>query len=290
MTDFLTQLIQRTQGVIPVAKPLIAPFFAPNMAIGGDFWAFSIFNSSSLQEKNKSDLDKKSDSLDSQNQSNFTPEVTELMPFLPSGYWSVNRSRLHQIDILEPFNLFDLNDIDSPELSSLEINDPLENQENVINDVETNNQSSSHSEPLTENRTTSQVDNVIEESRIKNENNNNPIYPLDEKEVNKINKKQERSTSNQPLTENQTSSQVNHLSEESRIKNEKDNNSIYPLIENEVNKINKKQESSTSNQPLTENKTSSQVNHLSEESRIKNEKDNNSIYPLIENEVNKINK
>ena len=290
MNNFLTQLIQRTQGVITVAKPLIAPFFAQNMAIGGDFWAFSTFNPSSLQEKTKSDLDKKSGSLDSQNQSNFTLEVTEIMPLLPSGYWSVNRSRLHQINILEPFEFFALNDIDSPESSSLEVNHPLDNHENIINDVETNNQLFSQSKPLTENKITSQVNNSIEELSIKDKKQNNSIYPLIENKIDNIDRKQEISTVNESVTENKITSQVNNVREESRIKNEKNNQTIYPLVENKIDNIDKKQEISTVNESVTENKITSQVNNVREESRIKNEKNNQTIYPLVENKIDNIDK
>ncbi|MDJ0582128.1 hypothetical protein [Crocosphaera sp.] len=290
MNNFLTQLIQRTQGVITVAKPLIAPFFAQNMAIGGDFWAFSTFNPSSLQEKTKSDLDKKSGSLDSQNQSNFTLEVTEIMPLLPSGYWSVNRSRLHQINILEPFEFFALNDIDSPESSSLEVNHPLDNHENIINDVETNNQLFSQSKPLTENKITSQVNNSIEELSIKDKKQNNSIYPLIENKIDNIDRKQEISTVNESVTENKITSQVNNVREESRIKNEKNNQTIYPLVENKIDNIDKKQEISTVNESVTGNKTTSKANNVREESRIKNEKNNQTIYPLVENKIDNIDK
>ena len=110
MANFFTQLVQRAQGAIPVAQPLIVPRFAPSMAIAGDFLEFSTFEPSSMGQKTKIDLDRKPDTLSSENESTVTPDIVELMPSLPPGHWSANRSRLHQIQILEPFEPFEFND------------------------------------------------------------------------------------------------------------------------------------------------------------------------------------
>ena len=110
MANFFTQLVQRAQGAIPVAQPLIVPRFAPSMAIAGDFLEFSTFEPSSMGQKTKIDLDRKPDTLSSENESTVTPDIVELMPSLPPGHWSANRSRLHQIQTLEPFEPFEFND------------------------------------------------------------------------------------------------------------------------------------------------------------------------------------
>ncbi|MDJ0511710.1 MAG: hypothetical protein QNJ64_21050, partial [Crocosphaera sp.] len=279
-----------------MAKPLIAPLFAPDMAIGGDFWAFSTFNPSSLQEKTKSDLDKKSDSLESQNQLSFTPEVTKLMPFLPSGYWSINLSRLHQIDIVEPFELLAFNNIDAPELSSLETDNDLKNQAKFINDVETNKQLLSHTEPLqNENKitnlspsiTVSQIDNLSEESIIKNESNRDNQTNFDhivENENKNLEKEQKLSSSNQPLQTEKKTYKMDNLPPESSVKDENNNQTIYPLVENEDKNLEKEQKLSTLNQALQTENTTYKMDNLPPESSVKDENNNQTIYPLIENE------
>ena len=112
MANFFNQLVQRAQGAIPVAQPLIVPRFAPSMAIAGDFLEFSTFEPSSLGQKTKIDLDRKPDTLYPEKELTVTPDIVELMPSLPPGHWSANRSRLHQIQTLEPFEPFEFNDFE----------------------------------------------------------------------------------------------------------------------------------------------------------------------------------
>ncbi|MDJ0717755.1 MAG: hypothetical protein QNJ54_26630 [Prochloraceae cyanobacterium] len=111
MANFFTQLVQRFQETIPVAQPLIAPRFSPNMAIAGDFLEFSTFEPSSLGQT-KIDFDRKPDTLSPEKESTINPDIVELMPSLPPGHWSANRSRLHQIQTLEPFEPFEFNNIE----------------------------------------------------------------------------------------------------------------------------------------------------------------------------------
>lgn len=97
MTDFLAQLIYRSQGNAVVVQPRIAPRFAMALSIAADLPDFSVFQPDSLNQT----LSQPGITYAPETTIAPSPQIPNFMPSVPDNYWSAHWSRMPQLHPLD---------------------------------------------------------------------------------------------------------------------------------------------------------------------------------------------